>query len=266
MGDPSQVDEAIKQTRRVPANLRDLGGLRTINGRRTRSGVLYRSDAPMPGDHVPSMVSVWPPPLVVDLRSPGEADVEYPWPDAIDVHRMPILSLAGAAWRPRRGIARVARSLPTRLDAVYAKILDKASVQLVSIFRLAANTNGPMLVHCTAGKDRTGVAAALLLLAAGTDPGDVVDDYLATGPNLRSILGRLAAGGHTVPLVGEPPPALRVSVDAINVVIDRLTGWPGGAAGWLVDRGASPQDIDRWAERLVDRNDAHRVIQEDDSR
>jgi protein-tyrosine phosphatase len=53
-------------------NVRDVGGLPTEDGRTTRAGVLYRSDAPLPGDPTPAGIAAWPPRTVLDLRSSRE--------------------------------------------------------------------------------------------------------------------------------------------------------------------------------------------------
>src|ERR1035441_8605004 len=62
------------------ANLRDLAGLRLAGAGTVAAGVLYRSDAPYPGDLAPDTVPVWPPATVIDLRSSGETVATYRWP------------------------------------------------------------------------------------------------------------------------------------------------------------------------------------------
>ncbi|MFP3381581.1 tyrosine-protein phosphatase, partial [Bacillus sp. SIMBA_069] len=76
--------------------------------------------------------------------------------------------------------------------------------QLATAVRLIADSGeDPVLVHCTAGKDRTGLVVALALLAAGVDREDVVADYAQTADNLAgpwadAMLERMRAAGATV--------------------------------------------------------------------
>jgi protein-tyrosine phosphatase len=107
-------------------------------------------------------------------------------------------------------------------------------------------------VHCAAGKDRTGVAVAALLLVGGAEPADVVADYTASAANMTGLLDRLAAvGGSLAAGIDANSPLLASPAEAINVVVDRLTGWPGGPQAWAEEYGASAKSIQRWQERMI---------------
>jgi protein-tyrosine phosphatase len=233
------------------ANLRDLAGLRLAGGGTVPAGVLYRSDAPYPGDAVPETVSVWPPATVIDLRSTGEAAARYCWPTGVTVHHVPLMrqaAVVGAA----DSAARPARPLPPSLEVLYRRLLDMIPHRLVSLLGLAANSDGPVLVHCTAGKDRTGVAVAVLLLVGGAEPADVAADYTASAPNMTALLERLNVLGRSLPAdIDASSELLAAPAEAINVVVDRLTGWPGGPQVWAEAYGASAESILRWQERLA---------------
>lgn len=230
-------------------NLRDLAGLRMTGGGTIPAAVLYRSDAPYPGDAVPATVPVWPPATVIDLRSTGEAPATYCWPAQVGVHHVPLTrqaAVVGSAAGP-------ARPLPTSLEVVYRRMLDMVPHRLTSVLRLAADTDGPVLVHCAAGKDRTGVAVAVLLLVGGAEPADVVTDYTATAPNVTALLDRLDALGRSLPGgVGPGSRLLDAPAEAIGVVVERLTGWPGGPRAWALAHGAPAEAIRRWQEHLAD--------------
>ena len=73
----------------------------------------------------------------------------------------------------------------------YADMFATASAQLVSALALIGVNRGTTAFHCSAGKDRTGVLAAALLLTLGADDRSIVEDYSATGPNVASIMERL---------------------------------------------------------------------------
>jgi protein-tyrosine phosphatase len=216
------------------------------------AGVLYRSDAPYPGDAVPQTVPVWPPATVIDLRSTGEAGSRYCWPAGVSVHHVPLMrqaAVVGAA----HSASRPSRSpLPASLDVVYRRLLDMIPHRLAALLDLATKSDGPVLVHCAAGKDRTGVAVAALLLVAGAEPAGVVADYTASATNMTALLERLeVVGGSLAAGIDANSPLLAASAEAINVVVDRLTGWPGGPQAWARAYGASAESIQRWQERII---------------
>jgi protein-tyrosine phosphatase len=234
-------------------NLRDVAGVRLAGGGTVPAGVLYRSDAPYPGDTFPHAVPAWPPATVIDLRSTGEASARYCWPAGVSVHHVPLMrraavvGAADSASRPSRS------PLPGSLDVVYRRLLDMIPHRLAALLDLATKSDGPVLVHCAAGKDRTGVAVAALLLVGGAEPADVVADYTASGPNMTALLERLAAvGGALAEGIDADSPLLAAPAEAINVVVERLTGWPGGPQAWAEAYGASAGSIKRWQDRMHD--------------
>jgi protein-tyrosine phosphatase len=233
------------------ANLRDLGGLRLAAGGVTCPGVLYRSDAPYPGDGIPDSVPVWPPATVIDLRSPGEGGAGYAWPARVSVHRAPLTSRAAVVTASREDAARaLPRELPSSVEALYLQMLETVPHLLASFVAVAANSESPVLVHCTAGKDRTGMAVAVLLLAGGVEPEAVVADYTATAPNMSALLSRLQGLGRRLSIDADSQ-LLRAPAKAITAVVEKLTGWPGGPQAWVQAHGALPADMRRWQDRLA---------------
>jgi protein-tyrosine phosphatase len=227
------------------ANLRDLGGLPTSGGGCTRNGVLYRSALPIVDDEVPTGVPVWPVRTVIDLRSPKEqARSEHPLlGDHTNVHQVSLLSDAEVA----------EQHLLTGLDLVYAGIVANAGRQLAEVFTLAATAPGPVLLHCAAGKDRTGIATAMLLRAAGVDTASVVADYTATEEHMESVLARIR---RTDPRYAEGidmynNDLARAAPETIGKVLSRWDAHPGGIQGWVRDCGVEPDVIEQWRQRLV---------------
>lgn len=228
-------------------NLRDLGGLPAEGGALTRPGVLYRSDAPYQGDRHPTAVEVWPPELVIDLRDRLELNGRpHPLEQACAVQHMPVLE----------GIRHKQDDSDGQLTGLYQLILDWADEWLLKLFRAAAQAEGPVLLHCAAGKDRTGVSVALLLSAAGVDRDAIVEDYLRTDQNMFRVLQRLNVAPQLPPgiteeeakdLVAATPPS------AIESVVQRFDQYSDGAAGWLAERGVTDEEIDQWRRRLLKR-------------
>lgn len=226
-------------------NLRDLGGLPTDGAAVTRAGVLYRSDAPHVGDRVPEGMPQWPPKAVVDLRDTVEEDEqEHPLAPVSRIHRIPVLEdlRTGPGQDPSRS-----------LRALYEHLLEGASKRLLEVFRVAVDTDGPVLIHCAAGKDRTGVVCALLARAAGVRSDAIVADYVSTDRNMERVLQRLDVSPVLPPGVDEEAVHELISApaEAIEAVLARLDESEGGAASWLRACGANGAEIARWQRRFL---------------
>jgi hypothetical protein len=234
-------------------NFRDLGGLPLTGGGATRAGVLYRSDAWYPGDVAPQAAPSWPPSVVVDLRSPGETGTSgFSWPVGVRVEQVPLMRRAAVITGRREHGSGPELRRPIRLEALYLAMLQAVPDKLASLVSLAAHADGPLLVHCAAGKDRTGVAVAVLLLAAGVEPASVITDYTATASRVPALLSRLQALGRRLPADADAhPELLGAPAGAVAAVLDRLTSWPGGPQAWLATHGVAPADATRWRERLA---------------
>ncbi|WP_219419227.1 tyrosine-protein phosphatase [Pseudonocardia nigra] len=224
-----------------PANLRDVRGLRTLDGRIVRRGVLYRSEFPHYARTDGTDVPVWPPTTVIDLRAPEERGGGHPFAGVAAVHPVPL----GASLAP------TAPSAQHILDpaAAYRQVVRDAAAEIAHIAGLvAAAAPGPVLVHCTAGKDRTGIVMALLLRAVGVRRADVVADYLRTEPNLPRLWAALHAAGVPSPrnhvLAG-------VHAGALGAALDEVEAGLGNVRVWLAAHGATDAELERLADRLL---------------
>ena len=215
-------------------NLRDVGHLPGRDGRLVVRHRVLRSAVPAAAD-VGADGMPWPPSVVIDLRSPGESEPTHPLAGhGARVVNLPLLS----ALRP--GAAPV-----ETLHRLYLLMLDHASVHLVGLVRAVGLAEGPVLIHCAAGKDRTGVSIALLLRLVGVSREHVIDDYLLTAqaePEIVARLSRSAGHGHRSTL---PAAFFDVSLEAIVGVLDVWDEHPGGVDGWFVAQGGSTDDIDQ---------------------
>ena len=166
-------------------NFRDLGGLPAGPGRRTRSGVLFRSDTlqALTDDDVALLVERLGLEAVFDLRVGAEA---------VEQGRGPLVGHAVTYLNaPLREAA--PNDEPAERQALLFSLmhLEAPTSVLGSVVRSAAAFAGrPMVVHCAAGKDRTGLVVTLLLALAGVDRQAIVADYLASGPNMVAIMRR----------------------------------------------------------------------------
>lgn len=219
-------------------NLRDVGGLRTGSGATVARDRLLRSALPAVTDRAPEGIT-WPPALVLDLRSAPEIEPVHPLADiAGSVVNVPVLS----ALRPEKGWA---PSLPD----LYDRVLDEASHHLVDAVQHVANADGTTLVHCAAGKDRTGIVVALLLRLLDVGTTDILDDYMITERHREAIDARLRRD----PLHGPVPASFyETPAEALLRVVRRWDATPGGAEGWFLQSGGDPQSLARWRQSAVD--------------
>lgn len=219
-------------------NFRDLGGYRTADGRTVKWGLLYRSGQMhdlTPADYVTlQKLGIR---TVCDFRDTRERTTEPTlWPAghspkvlsddyALDMSAMKIPG-DPASWTHEQVVA--------AMTATYPKLLDQFNGQYRRMFAELLAGDVPLAFHCTAGKDRTGVAAALLLTALGVPRATIVDDYLLSNE-------------HMAPMPAHPtgfwaqlsPQAARTFagvdrhyIDAVFAVTDRH---PGGTMGYLKD-------------------------------
>jgi protein-tyrosine phosphatase len=243
------------------SNVRDVGGL-PARGGRTRPGVLLRADALdalSPGD-VAELAGRRGLRHVVDLRTPGEraergrgllgdhAGVRHSELPVIDDEQLEARRLARAE-RLAAGEATTA----IMADG-YAQLLEWGGRAFVTALHAALDDDGvPVLVHCSAGKDRTGVLVALLLGAAGVERDAIVADYAATAGRMDGVVERLRTSAQ---FAGAMEAMGGFTFDAEAGTMQRLLdhlddGW-GGPAGWLRHHGVSEVDLDRWRGLLIE--------------
>lgn len=228
-------------------NFRDLGGMPMRDGTLTAPGVLYRSDAPHVGDRRPQDAPEWPPAVVVDLRDEVELnEAPHPMADVAEVRAVPLLEDIQFGESDRLD--------DHELTTLYQGIVDQAAKKLVEVFRIVLEADGPALIHCAAGKDRTGVSSALLLALVGVRHDAVVADYVRTDGNMFRVLQRLQV------LSPELPPGVDVEsvrdlmstpAESIERVLSKFAEHPDGATGWLRRHGVTDAELQHWREKFA---------------
>jgi len=238
------------------ANVRDLGGLPTLDGRRTTYGVLLRADnlQGLTPEDVRLLVGDLGVRTVVDLRTDGERTREGPGPLAsedVDHHHHSLVPEDGT-----RLPESDERILPDRTEQrpedVYLGYLDDAATEIADAVRALATGEGAAIFHCAAGKDRTGVLAALMEGAVGVTREGILVDYLATAEVLPAVMARLSASPTYADDVADTPlDAHLPRVEVMTGVLDALdAGW-GGPRGWLLAHGLDEATLDALERRLV---------------
>lgn len=261
---------------RIPVtfNARALGGLRTENGD-VLAPVLFRSDAlstlTEEGLHQLAELGIG---TVVDLRTDGErqraADV-LPTDGSIRLLALPIQGGAmdemvqellpsgtGSVALTDAQVAEMVEQVPT-LEDLYVAILESSPTQFATLARTVIDTarsdRPGVLFHCTAGKDRTGLAAALLLASAGVSREDIVADYTQTetnlaGPFAHQLTALITALG--LPLTPRLETlATRSPQSAIDAAMDWIEREHGSAIEYLQTGGLSDEEAEELRRALV---------------
>ncbi len=230
-------------------NFRDFGGYRTQNGTRLKKGLLYRSgdlskatDADL--EHVTSLGIK----TICDLRSESERKREpdriptakpftffnVPMRPIIDYHARSLSRLLSLMFGSERRMDYVAESYQA-----YREYATNYLPQLKALFRHISNPeNLPILIHCSAGKDRTGVVTSLIQMVLGVSVETVMDDYLKTNGNLRAytedVFRQLSKLGYFgVPWKRLYIPLFDARADFLNAALEQIKEEFGAIDEWF---------------------------------
>lgn len=194
---------------------------------------------------------------VVDLRTSRELDQTGPGPLESESITYRHLSLIAES----RGEAEAAPAPPgEELTERYLWYLEVGRESLVEALSLVAEpTRLPLVFHCAAGKDRTGVLAALILDILGVDHRLIVSDYVLTAERMELILGRYRSDPALAERMARVPPS-RFSVEAPTMerFLAELDDRFGGARAWALRAGVAAGALDRLGELLLDAPDGTR--------
>jgi protein-tyrosine phosphatase len=223
-------------------NFRDLGGYASARGS-TRRGRVYRSDAlsGLTDGDIDRLLDLGLA-TVVDLRnarelaaSPGvfaaHARVQY--------HHNPVATLGDADLPPHE------RLQALDFAAHYVDMARLSSETFAFLFHLLAREEAyPLVFHCAGGRDRTGVAAALILSAAGVSREEIVADYLVSNEYLVPMMQRMRDGYAAKGIDPEPILAnLHLREAYLTRLLDVLQDEFGGVDGYLASIGISPDEV-----------------------
>jgi protein-tyrosine phosphatase len=232
-------------------NIRDLGGLPLKTGGYTRHGVLLRGDTLQElTEQDVKLLRDYGLRTIIDLRTPMEADNEGRGPLAdepiayVNLPFMPDEMLVPGHDKARDLI--VAERRESDRVEHYLNYLRYAGDRVVGAVKVMAMPDGPpALFHCAAGKDRTGVLAALVLDSVGVEREAIVADFALTNERLERIGARLRRmptyANYTGTLATKDMGADPQTMTDVLASIDRDHG---GAAGWLLSAGLTPSELD----------------------
>ena len=246
---PADVEDLVLAAgRRIElpgvANLRDVGGYPAADGAVVRWRALFRSDglhrleasglAALAGFSLRT---------IVDLRTEAETQLAPSVRDGLPARLRHIPVIGGDL-----------QSLPLELPAIYRYLVEQRGDSIAAaIGALCEPAAVPALVHCSAGKDRTGIVIALVLAVLGVPDQVIASDYALSGryldPDRTLAIGQLQAstelgGDLTRPLLCSPP-------ELILDVLALVRGSAGSADDYLLCHGLSGSDLARLRSALL---------------
>ena len=198
--------------------------------------------------------------VVLDLRTDFEVQAEGPGPltsePSVSIEHRSLYRDDGDmsfAHATRPADSPFTQALPGETGTVraYLNYLDLRPDSLVASVRTIARARGAVLVHCAAGKDRTGVVVAIALDAAGVQRHVIVADYLASAERIEAILERLIASPTYNEELSDAKPRSQAPVlGTIERVLEIIDDRHGGSAAWLSSQGLSDEDLGLLRQRL----------------
>ncbi|BDR54280.1 hypothetical protein KIMH_03910 [Bombiscardovia apis] len=234
-------------------NFRDLGGMATESGH-IAPGILFRSEAlaglSEQGKHEMEDSPVG---LVLDLRSDEETQM-LPDPELAGIENVHIPMLGGSMPENESDIQsreQAHKNAAELLHQTYMTLIAENGEDYANIVHRtaqAAEQGKGTLIHCSAGKDRTGTSVAFILTIAGADREQVIADYASSQANLSgtweaNMLAAIESAGVTVPdsikpmMVITPPELIRETLDKVESTY-------GSVADFILAHGGSQEDID----------------------
>ncbi|WP_091190332.1 tyrosine-protein phosphatase [Micromonospora narathiwatensis] len=221
-------------------NFRDVGGLTGHDGRTVRRRRLYRSDSLHRIDETDrAAFTALGIRTVIDLRRPTEVtrDGRVPAYDGLAYRHIhpEHPDWAGIPYDPRESLSRW-------LADRYAALAETGTAGLAEAIGLIADSaNAPVVVHCVAGKDRTGVVCALTLAVLGVADEDIAADYALSTEASARFSAWVAA---TSPAEAElPPPFLASPAEAMTLFLTELRAGYGTVEGYLHHAGVTDSQL-----------------------
>ncbi|KOV52756.1 protein tyrosine phosphatase [Streptomyces sp. AS58] len=249
-------------------NFRDVGGLPTVDGRRVRHGVLFRSGhlAHATAEDAAFLASLGLH-TVFDFRNAADQKLEGPDVELPGVRNvnLPLTDPADGAefWKMvRDGDLDQLRSVladgkaANRMIASYRTIIKERTGMHSQVLHALAEDSVPALMHCAAGKDRAGLSVAVTLLAVGVERDAILADYLESNAKHRrykvhrSSSSAAAYSPEVMELLG---PLFDARAEYLSAAIETIEETWGGVDTYLEQGlGLAPQTRERLRERLLD--------------
>lgn len=239
-------------------NARGIGGYPTADGHRIRNGLFFRSAGLnfLGKDGLTDLRRLGIK-EVVDLRDPSEIGLwPYRLPDDITVENIALIKQDNSGFDPSAAFnatdgTEARRSVETMSMAdMYHDIVARSGREIVGIIKKPLDASErPMLIHCTAGKDRTGITSGVLMSLLGVSDDMVVSCYARSGANLGEAFRKVVVNGLAQDEDGAgqvsaaQTAALASPPELMRGVLAQLREDYGGVEAYCLENGMSLEDI-----------------------
>lgn len=249
-------------------NFRDVGGLPTVDGRRVRYGVLFRSGhLAHATDEDAAFLASLGLHTVFDFRNASDQKLEGPDVELPGVRNvnLPLTDPADGAefWKMvRDGDLDQLRALladgkgANRMINSYRAIVKQRTAEHSQVLQSLAEDSVPALMHCAAGKDRAGLSIAITLLAVGVEREAIVADYLESNAAHRRYKvhrSSTSASAYSPEVMELLSPLFDARAEYLTAAFETIEETWGGVDAYLEQAlGVTPELRDRLRERLLD--------------
>ena len=236
-------------------NFRDIGGYETADSRYVRWGAVFRSGSlhrlTAADQRTATRLALR---TVIDLRSTTEVqrDGRFHGSDEVGFHHLPIEdAAAGNEAADKESGSPDRRELS--LGEAYVDIAVTGGHAVANVLRIVAEDEHPVVIHCFAGKDRTGVIAALILSSLGVPDATISADYQLSEHALAPAIAWAEANDPewAALMATLPPHVLRASPSSMPVFLDALRARYGSIDDYLVSAGLDRSHLELLRTRLL---------------
>ena len=230
-------------------NVRDLGGLETAGGGRTRYGAVVRADdVHQLSDEGWRALVAHGIRTVLDLRGDHEREDDPPAELPVEVVHVPFMEASEAEWEEIaeeiEAAAVAAPDVASSTRDVYLIFLERFKANVAAAVRaLAQAPEGGIVIHCVGGKDRTGLLVAFLLHLAGVDDREVAADYALSEERLLSRHQAWFEAAESDEELARLQRIARTPAASMEGVFAELERRYGGVEGYLRQAGVSDEEL-----------------------
>ena len=216
-------------------NIRDLGGYITSSGKKTKYGMLIRSDVPynLEEKETKEILDLGIT-TVIDFRTKVEINKKpciFSNMENIEYYNFPMLG--GDKMPPSEDLI---------APGYFNMIEDKKTIY--NIMKVIANSKDGVLYHCSAGKDRTGVISALILSLVGVNKEEILEDYFISWGNIKRLVDELIRKNPDFVVFENRKEYID---DFLNMLLAKY----GSVRGYLMDIGLTKEEIERISRKLI---------------
>jgi len=240
-------------------NFRDIGGIVSDGDRKIKDGIIFRSANPdkiSKGDikklHSLNIRTI------IDLRAPHEGKKQKRSIDNIDSVSLPLdfEQTTREKLKPFLNKRNSEAIISDISNSLYLEILDATQQILRQVMEVLLSPECcPVLIHCQAGKDRTGIISALILLALGTERQLIIDDFMKSNDALLPFFKKMLLIRKILSFGFFPSRrilfAITVRQRNIESVLDRIADHYGGIEAFLRDSGFDPSRLKELKKKML---------------